>query len=113
MKTLYKLIGFLGLIFFTLNISLIGQQLAFPGAEGYGRFASGGRGGRVIEVTNLKDKDIFGNTIPGSLRDALTTEGDDPITVIFRVSGIITLDDRLKCPRNNITIAGQTAPGDG
>ncbi len=90
------------------------QQPAFPGAEGYGKYATGGRGGRVIEVTSLLDKDRYGNTLPGTLRAALNTEGDDPITIVFRVSGIINLSNlELKSSRSNMTIAGQTAPGDG
>lgn len=85
------------------------QQLAFPGAEGYGKFTSGGRGGRVIEVTNLN-----GDESPGSLRAALNTPGNDPITIVFRVSGNISLNKGLvKVGRSNITLAGQTAPGDG
>ena len=78
--------------------------LAFPGAEGWGRFAAGGRGGDVYVVTNLDDDG------PGSLRDALR-EGNR--TVIFRVSGTILLDAELFLERSNVTVAGQTAPGDG
>jgi pectate lyase len=78
---------------------------AFPGAEGGGRYACGGRGGRVIEVTTLDDSG------PGSFREALTAKG--PRIVVFRVAGIIELKTRVTISEPFITIAGQTAPGDG
>ncbi len=89
------------------------QPIAFPGAEGFGKHATGGRGGRVVEVTNLLDQNQSGQPEPGSFRAALNTPGTDPITVVFRVSGIVKLNAELKSNRSNMTIAGQTAPGDG
>jgi len=71
------------LLFFAANLQ--GQLPAFPEAEGFGRNATGGRGGRVIEVTNLLDKDRYGRVLPGTLREALNTAGVDPITIVFRV----------------------------
>jgi hypothetical protein len=78
---------------------------AFPGAEGAGAYTVGGRGGRVIEVTNLNDSG------PGSFREALEATG--PRNVIFKVSGTIELQDNIYISSPYITIAGQTAPGDG
>ena len=81
------------------------QQLAFPTAEGFGAHAQGGRGGKVLYVNNLKDDG------EGSLRWAL--EQNCARTVIFAVSGNINLKKRITITHPKITIAGQTAPGDG
>jgi hypothetical protein len=81
------------------------RHLAFPGAEGYGRFARGGRGGRVIEVINLDDSG------PGSFRAAVDAEG--PRTVVFRISGVIRLRSPITVRYSYLTVAGETAPGDG
>ena len=88
---------------------------AFPTAEGFGKFASGGRGGKVVEVTNLDDSG------EGSLRWALTEAGRENATIVFRVSGIIDIgpnpqrknENSIRVRLKNVTIAGQTAPGEG
>jgi len=78
---------------------------AFPGAEGHGKYVTGGRGGRLIEVRNLN------NSGTGSLRAAIDASG--PRIIIFKVSGTIILKDKLVIRNDSITIAGQTAPGAG
>ncbi|MBN2612902.1 MAG: RICIN domain-containing protein [Bacteroidales bacterium] len=79
------------------------QQPAFPGAEGFGRYATGGRGGTVYHVTNLNDAGT------GSFRDAVSQPNR---IVVFEVGGVINIASRIVVSPN-ITIAGQTAPGDG
>ena len=79
---------------------------AFPGAEGYGKYATGGRGGQVFYVTTIEDV-----TTIGSLRYALNKTGAR--IILFKVSGTIRLKSALRITNGNVTIAGQTAPGDG
>ncbi|MDQ0593390.1 MULTISPECIES: pectate lyase family protein [Chryseobacterium] len=93
----------LSFILCSFNLMINAQQLAFPGAEGFGRFASGGRGGTVYRVTNLND------TGSGSFRDAVSQTGR---TVVFDVAGVIKIKEKIAAAPG-ITIAGQTAPGSG
>ena len=93
------------------------KLLAFPTARGFGKYATGGRGGKVVEVTNLDDNPS--DPTEGSLRWALTVAGKENATIVFRVSGTIVLQPNAQKKREirakltNVTIAGQTAPGDG
>lgn len=88
----------------SVSLGIHAQQLAFPGAEGYGAYASGGRGGTVVHVTNLNDSGA------GSLAEAVSKPGR---IVEFDVGGVIDITKSNLTIASNITIAGQTAPGEG
>lgn len=108
MRKITKLLFTVLCIFGSLSVQAQDKKIAFPGAEGFGRYTTGGRGGNVYHVTTLEDN---GKTsLVGSLRWANAQAG--PRTIVFDVCGTIMLKSDLRI-KSNTTLAGQTAPGDG
>lgn len=101
------------LVFLFEGTTLWAQPLAFPHAEGFGRFSAGGRGGDVYHVSTLDDYNPkVDKPIIGSLRYGILSQ-EGPRTIVFDISGTIQLKEELRGTKSYLTIAGQTAPGDG
>jgi hypothetical protein len=106
MKKHFTKIMTIGIVCGSLTFVEAQNVLSFPGAEGFGRYTTGGRGGKIYFVTKLND-----DGSEGTLRHALDQKG--PRYIIFKTGGTIYLESPLKIKEGDVTIAGQTAPGDG
>ena len=108
-----RLLAFLGLLCLTSVMATAQtEQLAFPTADGYGKYTTGGRGGKVYYVTRTDDC-TDDELIEGTLRWALRTGDDSPRTILFNTNGTIYLTSKLKMNHPNVSILGQSAPGGG
>jgi pectate lyase len=104
MKTKINVALVIGLVILAItSLEVLGQQLAFPGAQGFGAYSTGGRGGAIYHITTLNDSG------PGSFRDAVSKPNR---TIVFDIGGVITIKSKILVS-SKITIAGQTAPGEG
>ncbi len=97
-----------GVVSAPVSATASARLTAFPTAEGFGKYATGGRGGEVVKVTSLAD-----DSSEGTLRWAFNQHKGKPITIVFEVSGEIALTSEMRVNRANWTLAGQTAPGEG
>ncbi|MDR3365767.1 MAG: hypothetical protein LBO71_02200, partial [Prevotellaceae bacterium] len=115
MKKLLLLSAFFAGTFTVSSQNFSDSLRAFPGAEGYGAYVTGGRGGRVHYVLHTRDLSgpLYSPVYKSSLRAALKSTDKEPLTVVFLCGGVIDLAGDIECSRSNLTIAGQTALGDG
>ncbi len=107
-----RLLSLCSLLLIAMVVSAQEKQLAFPTADGYGKYVTGGRGGKVYYVTRTDDC-TDDELVQGTLRWALRSGDDSPRTVLFNTHGTIYLTSKLKMNHPNVSILGQSAPGGG